>query len=119
MTTEADRHMRLQTLLNLIGISRKPYIETGRKFDKVFLDGKVRYFVARQEVSGRAEEGDIFGAKSALAPNFRWFFGNLTNVEKWNWTDAQPRPVTDSSVMTGKKYGAYVHYMKIPTQTEK
>lgn len=108
------RGIQLQTLCSLIGADRKPYVETGRKFDKVFVDGDVRYFVAKQTVEGKMEAGDIFGAKSKLAPNFRWFFGMLANADKWDWSGKHGMPVSDDSVMAVKAYGSYQHYKKIP-----
>ena len=109
----ANRSLQLQAFVALIGAGRQPFVETGRKFDKVIVDGKVRYFVARSTIAGKMEAGDIFGAKSKLAPNFRWFFGNLANADKWDWSEFHGKPVSDTSVMPVKGYGAYVHYKKI------
>ncbi len=113
MTINQDRSLLIQQLLRLIGPSRAPFVETGRKFDKIIIDGTVRYFVARMTVPGKMEAGDIFGAKSKLAPNFRWYFGNLSNADKWNWADYHGKPENDSSVMPVKGYGSYIHYRKI------
>lgn len=113
MSMNINRSLRLQVLCSLIGAAREPVVETGRKFDKVIVEGKVRYFVARTTVAGKMIEGDIFGAKSKLAPNFRWYFGNLDNVEKWNWSNFHAVPETDTSVLPVKGYGTYVHYKKI------
>jgi len=108
-----DRSILLQRFVSAIGSAREPFIETGRKFDKVFIDGSVRYFVARMDQGEEVKEGDIFGAKSKLAPNFRWYFGNLTNVDKWDWTEFHGKPVDDKSVMPVKGYGRYTHYKRI------
>jgi len=117
-----DRSLQLQRFVTAIGAAREPFIETGRKFDKVFVDGRVRYFVARSDMmvtpQGGGEkfavkEGDIYGAKSKLAPNFRWYFGQLGNVDKWDWSGHHGRPVDDKSVMPVKGYGQYVHYKRI------
>jgi hypothetical protein len=113
LTINKDRSILLQRLVTLIGAAREPFVETGRKFDKVLVEGKVRFFVARTTVTGKMDAGDIFGAKSKLAPNFRWYFGNLVNADKWNWSEFHPVPESDSSVMPVKGYGAYVHYKKI------
>lgn len=108
-----DRSIKLQKLISNIGPVREPFIETGRKFDKVYVEGKVRYFVARADLNEHVKEGDIFGAKSKLAPNFRWYFGNLANVDKWNWSEFHGTPVNDPSVMAAKSYGRYKHFCKI------
>ncbi len=114
LTINKDRSILLQRLLSLIGPAREPFVETGRKFDKVIVEGKVRYFVARTTVAGKMEAGDIFGAKSKLAPNFRWYFGNLSNADKWSWSEFHGKPETDTSVIPVKGYGSYVHYKKVP-----
>lgn len=108
-----ERSRLLQRLITLIGDDREPFIETGRKFDKVYVEGKVRYFVARQDMPDGVKEGDIFGAKSKLAPNFRWFFGNLSNSHQWDWTENHGKPVNDKSVIQVKGYGKYVHYKRV------
>jgi hypothetical protein len=113
-----NHNQLLQTLLGLIDPARQPYIETGRKFDKIILtvDGtpEVMYFVARHALPGRCDAGDIFGAKSKLAPNMRWYFGNLVNCTQWDWTGDRPVPVSDTTVMAAKKYGTFIHYLKVP-----
>lgn len=114
LTINKDRSIQLQRLLSLIGSDREPFVETGRKFDKVIVEGKVRYFVARTTIAGKMEAGDIFGAKSKLAPNFRHRFGNLANAEKWDWSEHYGKPVSDDSVMAVKAYGQYIHYVTVP-----
>lgn len=113
LTINKDRSLLLQRLLTLLGSAREPFVETGRKFDKVIVEGKVRFFVARLTIDGKMEAGDIFGAKSKLAPNFRWYFGNLVNSDKWNWSEFHPKPESDTTVMPTKGYGNYIHYKKI------
>jgi hypothetical protein len=112
-TMNQDRSLQLQAFIRLIGEARNPFIESGRKFDKVIVEGKVRYFVARTAVAGKMEVGDIFGAKSKLAPNFRWYFGNVANADKWNWSEFHGKPESDTSVLAVKGYGSYTHYKKI------
>lgn len=95
------------------------YVETGRKFDRVMIaehkkgqystEAKVRYFVDRKR-------GNIYGALSPLAPNFKWFFGDLTTVDKWDWSGFHGRPKVsprDAGVVFVGKYGSYDHYEKI------
>ncbi len=107
--------IKTQTLVRLIGAEREPYIETGRKFDKIMVNGKAHYFVAKIDDAGRdVRAGDIYGAKSELAPNFRWYFGNIANVERWDWSGQHGRPVSDDTVIEAKRYGSYVHYKRVP-----
>jgi len=86
--------------------------ESGRKYDKVIFrwDGQahseVRYFIERKT-------GDIYGAKSHLAPNMNWYFGNLLTAQLWDWSDFHGRPVKDDSVRPVGRYGPYTRYMKI------
>jgi len=108
-----DRSILLQRFITLIGDAREPFVETGRKFDKVYVEGRVRYFVARMDQGDTVKEGDIYGAKSKLAPNFRWYFGNLANAGNWDWSDFHGKPVDDKSVMPVKGYGRYTHYKRI------
>lgn len=86
------------------------YYETGRKFDKIFIDvdGKssVRYFVNRSN-------GAIYGAKSKFAPNLQWYFGTIYNSHKWQWNGHHGVPIDDPTVRLVKKYGVYHHYMLI------
>lgn len=110
----ASRSIQLQAFVALLGAAREPYVETGRKFDKVIVEGKVRYFVARTSIPDRMEAGDIFGAKSKLAPNFRWKFGNIADAAKWDWSEFHGKPVSDMNWMPIKGYGSYVHYVRVP-----
>lgn len=95
------------------------FVESGRKFDKVMIarhkKGKVttearpRYFIDKRK-------GNIYGALSPLAPNYKWYFGDLTTVEKWDWSGWHGRPLVsprDAGVIFVGKYGDYDHYEKI------
>ena len=112
-TVNKEHSIQLQHLLTLIGTAREPFTETGRKFDKIYVENKVRYFVARFDIGEQIKAGDVFGAKSKLAPNFRWYFGNLENVDKWEWSGFHGVPVSDTSVKQVKGYGKYTHYTKV------
>lgn len=107
--TDKQHALNIQRFLDRLGSFREPYAETGRKFDKIFVDGQVRYFVARTNVK-TAKAGDILGAKSKLAPNFKWYFGTLDNVDKWDWSGFHGRPINDESVVEVKRYGNYIQY---------
>lgn len=79
------------------------WFESGRKFDKVMIGNNVRYFVDRSK-------GIIYGAKSRLAPNMKWYFGTLSSASKWDWSGFHGTPVTDDSVKLVGEYGGYKHY---------
>ena len=93
------------------------YVDTGRKFDKVQIStkrkGKTRpeelqvvFFIDR-------ENGNIFGAKSPLAPNFKWFYGTIYEADKWDWTaerTAKPKDESEAKVKAVGRYGEFVHY---------
>ena len=86
--------------------------ERGRKYDKVIFSwngpGKddVRYFIERKT-------GNIYGAKSSVAPNMNWYFGNLATAPLWDWSDIHGRPIKDDSVRAVGRYGPYTRYMKV------
>ena len=86
---------------------RKIVYKEGRKFDKVIIDGSVRYFINRAN-------GTVYGAKSALAPNFDWWFGTIYESEKWDWSDYHPIPVVEGYAILRKTYGSYRHYIPVP-----
>lgn len=90
--------------------------ESGRRYDKVIigtLDKKlnpvespqVRYFVERAT-------GKIFGAKSELAPNLKWYFGTLDTAHLWDWSGHHgvPKDPTKAGVVEVGGYGDYTHY---------
>lgn len=115
-TTNKQHARKLQAFIRLIGEHREPFAETGRKFDKVYVDDKVMFFVARMDQTG-IDIGDIFGRKTDQSPNLKWYYGNLKNAEKWDWNDPKhPRPVSDESVLVGKKYGKFAHFIKVPSK---
>jgi hypothetical protein len=105
----------VQTLVNLVANNgaRQVYVTTGRVYDKIFVDGAVRYFVARHsQPTADITAGDIFGRRTDHYPNPRWFFGNLANIDKWDWTGYHGVPVSDDTVVKTKAYGDYVHYAR-------
>lgn len=84
-------------------------VKSGRKYDKVVItsygNNAVRYFIDRHD-------GSIYGARSYVAPNFKWYFGTLDTAPLWDWGDFHARPVNDDSVIVAGVYAGYVHYMK-------
>lgn len=108
-------HLKLvQVFLSLQDVDKDPYVINGRKFDRIFLDDKVVYFIARMNVPAKGiQQGDIYKARSVLAPNLNWYFGNLVNCQKWNWKDGdQPSNVSDDSVVKAGAYKNYVHWIR-------
>jgi hypothetical protein len=86
------------------------FLESGRKYDKILVSNgsqnMIRYFVCRKS-------GTIYGARSRLAPNLKWYFGTLDSVKLWDWSDYHGIPVKDDSVRVAGQYGGYTHYMPI------
>jgi hypothetical protein len=92
--------------------------ESGRVFDKVLIGMVnkdrtteplvVRYFVSR-------ETGVIYGAKSELAPNKRWYFGTLDTAGLWDWSGdhAVPKDAEKAGVTEVGSYGEYKHFQPI------
>jgi hypothetical protein len=93
--------------------------QTGRKYDKVIIETtttsgveqEVKYFVEKKT-------GIIYGKKTDVAPNLRWYFGTIYTASKWNWGGSHPEPVDDDSVEQVGEYGDDIkHYrpkLKIP-----
>lgn len=63
-------------------------IKSGRRFDRVLVDGVVQYFVDRHS-------WEIFGAKSSFQYNPRRFFGKLDTVDQFDWGAGFPKPGTN------------------------
>lgn len=59
----------------------------GRRFDRVAVNGTVKYFVDRHT-------WEIFGAKSSFQYNPRRQFGKLDTVSQFDWTTNTPRSGT-------------------------
>jgi len=60
---------------------------SGRRFDRVSVDGSVRYFVDRHT-------WEVFGAKSSFQYNPRRQYGKLDTVDQFDWKTNRPRPGT-------------------------
>lgn len=106
-------HQKKAVLAKSIGANTThvfAFVESGRKFDKVLLrngaTSTVRYFIDRKT-------GNIYGAKSRLAPNLKWYFGDIYRADRWEWGDFHGRPVNDPDIRAIKAYGGYTHYMKV------
>lgn len=90
------------SVLQSAGHPTAQFVE-GRKYHKIKVDNKVRYFID-------ANSGSIYGAKSQVAPNFKWYFGTIYSIGLWDWTGFHGQSVSDTSVRPTKKYGKYTHY---------
>ena len=113
----AEYTTQLNTFIALLGTDRNPHVVTGRAYDKVCFvtpDGsKVHYFVSRRDISTQdIKMGDIFGRKTDQYPQLNWFFGNIADAEKWDWSGVYGVPVSDDSVHVVKKYGNHIHYRR-------
>lgn len=93
--------------------------DDGRKYDKILIayspDAEirppkpdVRYFIDRAT-------GEVFGAKSPMAPNLKWYFGSIYQAELWDWSGyhAVPRDETAAGVRKVGDYGSYNHYERV------
>ncbi len=71
-------------------------VETGYKFDKVFVITSTGQQVGRYMVETRT--GDIYGIKSWTQVNKRRWFGTLNSVGQYDWSEsyARPLPGTDA-----------------------
>ncbi len=90
------------------------FIENGRKYDKItFLNIKTsetetKYFIERKT-------GDIYGAKSNTIPHLKWYYGNIENCEKWDWSGEYGGvSISDNSVVLEMEFKGYRHYKKVP-----
>lgn len=99
-------------------------VEGGRRYDKILIQttrkhpskpgesqvsSEVRYFVERAT-------GNIYGAKSPLAPNETRYFGTVYNAKKWNWKGMYGENVSDASVVEVGAYGGVKHYAPVKTK---
>jgi hypothetical protein len=130
VVTKVDYHQTLRAFLDRLRTDlRKTHMkdrtfasldvfhETGRKFDKVIvrvvrkngtIEEDVRYFVNR-------DRGIIWGAKSPLAPNFRWYFGTIWEAHLWSWGGfhGEPKDPDKAGVKLVSEYDRYKHYQPV------
>lgn len=78
-------------------------VETGYKFDKVFINRNTgtnsHYRMGRYMVESRT--GAIYGIKSWTQVNKRRWYGTLDTVDQYDWSDfyARPLPGTEAEKM--------------------
>lgn len=112
--TDAEYRKQLHAFVKHLGSLHKfASVENGRFYDRIYVgtDDTPRYYVARS-TRARTTIGDIYGAKSATAPNLKWYFGTLHTYPLWDWSDYHGTPVNDTSVIAVAQYGPYVRYIK-------
>lgn len=89
--------------------------ESGRVYDKVKVaegindeNKKTVFFVER-------EVGTIYGRKSELAPNMKWYFGDLFTTDDWEWTLPMATPKDQTKFVKVSSYGKdkYVHWRPV------
>jgi hypothetical protein len=96
-------------------------IESGNKYDKVVRNvsrarpanpektrtkSEVIYFVDKVT-------GNVFGARSDIAPNEKRFAGHITNASKWDWHGETAMNMTDDSVEEIGEYAGVKHYAPV------
>lgn len=87
MTTVNEYETKINALVDSISNRgwRMVTIRSGRKFDKIVVAGKVRYFVNR-------ETQEIYGAKGETQVDTRRFFFTLDTIDQIDWTQGVPLP---------------------------
>lgn len=75
----------------LLGTSGVRNVEhkAGRRFDRILVNGAVKYFVDRHT-------WEVFGAKSSFQYNPRRQYGKLDTVSQFDWVTNTPIPGTDA-----------------------
>lgn len=81
----------MDTFCKALKTSATTKVETkvGRRFDRVTVDGAVKYFVDRHT-------WEIYGAKSSFQFNPRRLYGKLDTVTQYDWTTNLPKVGTDA-----------------------
>lgn len=115
LQNEQQQGVQIRQETNVANVTVKTL--TGRKFDRIVVCinyknvqtepwEDVYYFVNRFT-------GEIFGAKSRLAPNLNHFFGLISNVAKWDWSGRSGINKSDGTVREVGRYGQFRHYAPV------
>lgn len=72
-----------QFVISLLTTAKNVEVKKGRRFDRVVVDGSIKYFVDK-------ESWEIYGAKSALQFNPRRQYGKVDTVTQFDWTSGTP-----------------------------
>jgi len=109
LTTDMKQSLKTKGYLSQVD-DCYAYFESGRKYDKILVShagGKsVRYFVDRKD-------GAVYGARSRLAPNMKWYFGTVDTQDKWWWGDFHAIPLEGANVIVVGQYAGYTRYMPV------
>lgn len=84
---------------------RSVEVQKGRRFDRVLVNGEVRYFVEHDTHA-------IFGAKSATQYNTRREYGTLALITQYEWLTGTPLPNTEAFTIAQKREAAIVSNYK-------
>lgn len=99
-------HMHRFTTDLLVKVAKSVEVKPGRRFDRVVVNGSVKYFVDRHS-------WEIFGAKSSFQYNPRRHYGKLDTVEQFNWVSHTPIPGTAiEQVWTARESEIVKNYKK-------
>lgn len=92
-------------------------IDAGRKFDRVlvgfaYVNDKGEIEQTPQEVWYFVDrfDGTIYGKKSDVAPNTRWWFGTIYTASDWKWTERCASPLHPEQFEKVGHYGEFTHY---------
>lgn len=99
------------------------FYTSGRKLDQikraVWLPGKAKSEKMEVIMFVDRATGEIFGAKSPLTKNDKYYFGTLDEIDLWDWsgTEESDQPVPFDAGKAGveivKRYGKFNHYAKV------
>lgn len=85
------------------------YLQSGRKYDKIVITSAnnhlVRFFVDKSD-------GSVYGARSRLAPNLKWWFGTIYTTDEWIWASYHPTPKNPDNFIYMGRYGPYDRWAK-------
>lgn len=87
----ADGMAKFKQVLDKTAGVQTVEVKTGRRFDRVAVDGQVRYFVDRHS-------WEIYGAKSSFQFNPRRIYGKLETVDQFDWITNKPIDGTPASI---------------------
>lgn len=89
-------------------------IESGRKFDRIMVryvlsdktetQPEVWFFVDRKD-------GTIYGRKSDISPNLRWYYGTIFTTDQWEWSGNFASPKHPEQFDKLDKYGTLERYV--------
>lgn len=81
---QAVKYTELMTAFTAVLGGKGVEVIDGRRFDRVRVDGTIKYFVDRNS-------WEVYGAKSHFQYNPRRWYGTLESVSEYTWS-GQPAP---------------------------